>query len=278
MRYVRRFRGERPDGVPVEDGRIVAQAPDRELAVRHYHGKSASAGMEDAVLLYLHGGGFVVGGLDSHDTVCADLCARTGMHVMALDYRLAPEHAFPAALDDTDAACLHLHAQGRRIVIGGDSAGGNLAAALCLRARRKRLTMPIGQLLIYPVLGDDFGTESYRRNEHAPMLGRADCIRYLELHTGRSPASAAGDAEIRPLAADDYGGQPPAAVFSAGIDPLRDDAALYAERLRAAGIPVRYRDEPELVHGYLRAGRQSRLAATNFDAICEALVWLATRR
>ncbi len=270
------FQGERPDGVSVEDDRIVADGPDRELAVRHYRSNAGAAKSDDVALLYMHGGGFVVGGLDSHDSICADLCSRTGIHVMALDYRLAPEHVFPAALDDTEAAYLHLCALGGRIIVGGDSAGGNLAAAICLRARRKRLPMPVGQLLMYPGLGDDFETESHRVNENAPMLERADCIHYLELYTGRSPASAGGDGEVCPLLADDFGGLPAAAVFSAGIDPLRDDAAQYARRLEASGSPVRYHDEPELVHGYLRARRHSGLAAANFTMICDALEWLAT--
>lgn len=269
------FQGDRPAGVSVEDDRIVAEGPDRELAVRHYRSNSEGPEIQDVTLLYLHGGGFVVGGLDSHDTICADICARTGMHVMALDYRLAPEHIYPAALDDTESAYHHPHAQGRRIIVGGDSAGANLAAALCLRARRKGLPMPAGQVLVYPGLGDDFDTESHWRNEYAPMLERADCIHYLELYTGRSPASAAGDGEVCPLVASDYEGLPPAAVFSAGIDPLRDDAALFAQRLRAEGIPVRYHDEPELVHGYLRARRDSSLAAANFEKVCHALMWLA---
>lgn len=272
------FQGVRPDGVAVENAMILAEAPERAIPIRHFRRTAALAppdmATEGATLLYMHGGGFVVGGLDSHDTVCADLCAASGIDVMAVDYRLAPEHRYPAALEDTEAAYLHLVNAGRRVIVGGDSAGANLAAALCMRARRTGLAMPTGQLLIYPTLGDDFDTPSQLENANAPMLTRADCMHYLSTYTGFSPASAGGDAEICPLAATDYSGLPPAAIFSAGIDPLRDDASLYAERLKQAEVTVGFHNEPQLVHGYLRARTSSRLAAKNFQAICVALAWL----
>lgn len=272
------FKGVRPEGIEVEDATIRAENPDRELPVRHYRRTAfdpeTGAVTEGATLLYMHGGGFIVGGLDSHDSICADLCAASGVHVMALDYRLAPENIYPAALDDTHAAYLHLINAGRRVVVGGDSAGANLAAALCLRARRMGDAIPVGQLLIYPTLGDDFDTPSHRENADAPMLTRDQCIHYLNSYTGNSAASAGEDPEICPLLEADMSGLPPAAIFSAGIDPLRDDGALYAERLKQDGVTVGYHNEAQLVHGYLRARTSSRLAAKNFQAICVALSWL----
>lgn len=268
------FRGSCPAEVAVDDRRLSAAEPARELAARRYRHVTARC-FPDVTFLYLHGGGFLLGGLDSHDDVCADLCARTGLDVAALDYRLAPEHPFPAALDDTEAAHRSLLAEGSRVIVGGDSAGGNLAAALCLRAAARNFARPIGQLLIYPALGGDPDQGSYLEHAAAPLLSREDCIAYFAAYGGEAACGAGAPPEIAPLNVQSFEGLPPAAVFSADIDPLRDDAARYAECLRAAGVEASYRNEPELVHGYLRARHASRRAAAGFDAICRAALWLA---
>ena len=260
------FRAARPAGVAVTDFSVHAgQNPSRTLAMRRY-----TAGRSDTLLLYLHGGGFVVGGLESHDDVCAELCASAGVDVVALDYRLAPEHVYPAALDDTEAAFAHLGAAGHRVIVGGDSAGGNLAAALCLRAKRLGGAMPSGQLLIYPGLGGD-PFRNGERNLDAPLLSVRDSGGYRALYAGGESNIPRDDPEFAPLCATDLTGLPPAAIFAAGIDPLRQDAEDFAALLAAAGVATMFRSEPGLVHGYLRARHTSRAARRSFDAIAGAL-------
>jgi acetyl esterase len=263
------FRAARPAAVTAEDLSLRAAAPERDLPLRRYRCPGANGA---AVLLYLHGGGFILGGLDSHDDVCAELCLGAAIEVVSLDYRLAPEHPYPAALDDTEAAYRSLLAADRRIAVGGDSAGGNLTAALCLRLRRLGLPQPAGQMLIYPGLGGS----SAAAHSQAPLLSADDSLRYRQLYAGPGRAIPADDPEFAPLRAHDFRGVPPAAIFAAAIDPLCEDAAEYAARLRADGVRVMHRAEPGLVHGYLRARHASRRAADSFAAIIAALRALST--
>jgi acetyl esterase len=263
-----------PAQVSTTDFPIAAQGPQRTIAARIYrHASQAHAG---TVLLYLHGGGFLLGGLESHADACSGWCAATGIDVLAIAYRLAPEHPHPAQLDDVQAAFAHLQAQGARVIVGGDSAGGNLAAALCLRQRAQGGNMPVGQLLIYPGLGGDMSIGSYVSNAYAPMLTTAESAMYFGLRTGGMDRDSVCDPELMPLKAADFYGLPPAFVVTADIDPLRDDGRIYVERLQADGVAARYRNEAELVHGYLRARHMSRRAAASFAAIAEALVQLAS--
>jgi len=275
-RYAAEMRGLMPPEVSATDFAISAVRPQRTIAARRYHhAQQAHAG---TVLLYLHGGGFLLGGLESHADACSGWCAATGIDVVAIAYRLAPEHAHPAQLDDVQAAFAHLHAQGLRVIVGGDSAGGNLAAGLCVRQRAQGGAMPIGQLLIYPGLGGDTTRGSYVSNAYAPMLTTAESLMYFGLRTGGMDRVSASDPELVPLHAADFCGLPPAFVVTADIDPLRDDGRIYVERLQADGVVAHYRNEPELVHGYLRARHMSRRAAASFAAMGEALVQLAQGR
>lgn len=257
------FRAPRPARVAVADQRLAEHG--RTLVMRHYQ-----CGPSRTVLLYLHGGGFVLGGLESHDDVCAELCDLTGGEVACLDYRLAPEHPYPAALDDAEAAFLRLGAGGRPVIVAGDSAGGNLAAALCLRRRCRGGAAPAGQALIYPGLGGN----PYRngvRNLHAPLLPARESAGYRGLYAGGEDRAPTDDPEFAPLCAADLAGLPPAAIFAAGIDPLCQDAEDYAALLAAAGNAVLFRREPGLVHGYLRARHMSRAAGRSFAAVAAAL-------
>jgi len=273
-RYAAEMRGPMPAQVSTTDFLIAAQGPQRTIAARIYrHASQAHAG---TVLLYLHGGGFLLGGLESHADACSGWCAATGIDVLAIAYRLAPEHPHPAQLDDVQAAFAHLQAQGARVIVGGDSAGGNLAAALCLRQRAQGGNMPVGQLLIYPGLGGDMSIGSYVSNANAPMLTTAESAMYFGLRTGGMDRDSACDPELMPLKAADFCGLPPAFVVTADIDPLHDDGRIYVERLQADGVAARYRNEAQLVHGYLRARHMSRRAAASFAAIAEALVQLAS--
>jgi acetyl esterase len=193
-----------PDGVSAETKEFPA--PGRAIPFRRYRAMRYDA---HAVVLYFHGGGFVVGGLDSHDDICAEICHRTGYEVVSVDYRLAPEHRHPAAFEDCLAAFeWATRAYDLPIVLAGDSAGGNLAAAVAHHTR-KHARKPIGQVLIYPVLGGDMGKGSYVRHARAPMLTPRDLRYYAEIRAGDRDFSA--DVSFAPLADTDYSGLPPTA-------------------------------------------------------------------
>ena len=247
------FRAPRPEGLAVRDQRIGG------VSCRVYGADSP------VVVLYLHGGGFVVGGLDSHDDICAEIADATGFQVIAVDYRLAPEHRWPAPLQDVAAVWQALDRPG---VVAGDSAGGTLAAALCL-SRPARA--PLGQVLIYPGLGGDGTAPSYTENAEAPLLRTADLAAYrAALHGGAAP-----DVLAEPLCAPDLSDLPPAFIVTADVDPLRDDGRDYAARLRAAGTPAVWRNEADLPHGYLRARRSSDRARRSFQRILTRIARLA---
>lgn len=241
------FRAPRPEKVIVVDREIGG------VACRIY-------GLASPVcVLYLHGGGFVVGGLDSHDDVCAEIADATGLQTVSVDYRLAPEHLWPAQINDVEAVWRALD---RPVVVVGDSAGGLLAAALCLSQKGNR--QPLGQVLIYPGLGGDGDTASYRENAEAPLLRASDVIVYKDLLFGGTPPT---DPVARPLKAPDLSDLAPAFIVTADVDPLRDDGSAYAGRLAAAGVPVTWRNEPQLPHGFLRARGMSDRARRSFQAI-----------
>jgi acetyl esterase len=261
------FDRPRPPGLAVTDETLRATAPTRALPIRRYRPANAPTGR---LVLYFHGGGFVVGGLHSHDGICAELATTSERELVALDYRLAPEHLYPAALDDAEAAYLSLYAATPRIVVAGDSAGGNLAAALCLRLRRKALPLPIGQVLIYPGLHPKAGRAAGTWRAEVPMLRASDILVYRHLYTGQN-ANDTDDAELAPLAARDFTGLPPAAVFAADIDPLAEDAADYVAALKAAGVAATLDPGTGLVHGHLRGRHSSARIARNFAAIAAAL-------
>ncbi len=248
------FATEIPADVQTED-RAVAGVPCRIYA-----------GALPAVL-YLHGGGFVVGGLESHHDVCAELCAATGLRVVSADYRLSPEHAHPAAYDDAVAVARALLAQGP-LVLAGDSAGGTLAAAAAAALRGDPGLC--GQVLIYPGLGGDTAAGSYLIHAQAPMLTRDDVLFYAGIRR-----AAPGDPTASPLSEPNLTGLPPTVAISAACDPIADDAAQYCARLTAAGTRAHRILEPGLVHGYLRARHTVPRAAASFTRIIAALNALA---
>jgi acetyl esterase len=248
--YCAHFRKPRPASIAVKDFNVGA------VPCRRYTPRSPFA-----KLLYLHGGGYVLGGLDSHDDICAELAESANVEVTAVEYRLAPEHPFPAAFDDCWAVLNYVGT----CIVAGDSAGGNLSAALCLKSRDVSGPKILGQVLIYPGLDGDTTKGSYITQAHAPGLTTADTIFYRTTYAG-SPHKYAG-----PLNETDYSNLPPAFIVAAGIDPLHDDATDYAARLRAAGGQVELRDEPMLIHAYLRARHMSQPAAASFQAIIAAI-------
>ncbi|NRF10590.1 alpha/beta hydrolase [Agrobacterium pusense] len=241
------FRAPRPENIVVVD-REIGGVPCRIYGLA-----------SPVCVLYLHGGGFVVGGLDSHDDVCAEIADATSLQTISVDYRLAPEHLWPVQIEDVEAVW---RAVDRPAIVVGDSAGGLLAAALCLSQKGRR--QPLGQVLIYPGLGGDGDTASYRDNAEAPLLRASDVIVYRDLLFGGASPS---DPIARPLKAPDLSGLAPAFIVTADVDPLRDDGADYAERLSAAGVPVTLRNEPQLPHGFLRARGMSDRARRSFQAV-----------
>lgn len=208
-------------------------------------------------LVYFHGGGWVLGDVGSVDGICRRLANASGCVVISVDYRLSPEHKFPGPLSDCFEAVWHVFDEPetfgvdrRRIAVGGDSAGGNLAAAVALKAR-DRGDLPLAfQLLIYPITDHAFDTPSYRENAEGFGLTREMMAWYWDRYLaspedGRSPLAS-------PLRAPDLSGLPPALVITAGFDVLRDEGEAYAARLREAGVPVALSRYGGMIHGFLQ--------------------------
>jgi acetyl esterase len=210
------------------------------------------------LFVYFHGGGWVTGDLDTHDSTCRFLADRASMKLLAVDYRLGPEHPFPAAVEDAVAAFRFAAAEAERlgvnpatIAIGGDSAGGNLAAVVSQLSTGAPGPAPIFQLLIYPVCDLSTKRDSYRLFREGFGLAEAEMDWYRGHYL--PDESAALDPRASPLLADDLTGLPPAYIATAGFDPLRDEGEEYAARLRAAGVPVALRRHPGLVHAFMNA-------------------------
>ena len=226
------------------------------------------------VLLYFHGGGFVLGGLDTHDSLCRQLALRTGGAVLALDYRLAPEHPFPAAWDDAWATLRWLEGHGsqlgletQRIAVGGDSAGGTLAAATALRARDEGLLLAL-QLLITPGTSDRHDTGSRRLFGQGFLIDSATVTWFFDHAV---PQAHRHDPRFAPLEAPDLEGVCPALVLLAECDPVVDDGIAYADRLRMAGVPVDLEIYRGVTHDFMKMGRVLPEAVQALDAAAAAL-------
>jgi acetyl esterase len=272
-RYCAHFRKARPAAVETRDFRVG------EVPCRLY--KTNGTPLPPA-MLYFHGGSFILGSLDSHDDVCAEICEGADIAVIAVDYRLAPEHIFPAALEDCQAVLRYLVRNGRtlgidpsKLVVAGDSAGGNLAAALALKARDEGGPGLKGQILIYPGLGGDASRGSYLTHANAPGLSRADTEYSRRIYCGPDGSPGYASKYAAPLRETNFGGLPPAFLVAAGLDPVHDDCHDYGSRMQAAGVAALVREEPLLVHGFLRARHMSEPARDSFRAIIEASFSLA---
>lgn len=257
---------------PCPRGLVVQDVPLAGVPLRLYHPDRPPPADGWPWLLYLHGGGWVVGGLHSHAFITAHLASELQVLVIAVDYRLAPEHPFPAAFDDSLAVWRALE-QGlapipldrQRRAVMGDSAGGNLAAALCLALRDAAEPLPGAQVLVYPGLGGDADLPSRRQCADAPLLSSSDLEGFQSLYLpGPEPHSP----YARPLLAQDFSNLPPAFIALAAFDPLRDDGACYHQRLLAAGVSSELYPGQGLVHGCLRA----RGLAAEVDALYDALL------
>ncbi len=260
----RQFCYPHPGGINTRDTRIDGR--HGKINIRHYH--YGQAEQNEAQIIFVHGGGFILGSLDSHDDICAELCAATGFDTVSIDYRLSPEFYHPVHLDDVVDA--YQAVTNKHSVMVGVSAGATLSAALCHRLKSSD-QVPLGQVLIYPGLGGDlFDLESYRTNANAPLLSTED-IRFYRKVRCREETLPLDDPEFYPLAASDFSGLPRTIAFSADVDPLRDDATFYVKQINKAGGNATAHNEAGLVHDYLRARHTSKKAADSFRRIGKAI-------
>jgi acetyl esterase/lipase len=251
--------------------------PADAIPVRHYTPVRSDGTGPEPLLVFFHGGGFVVGDLETHDDLCRLLCRDAGVHVMAIDYRLAPEHPAPAAIEDCYAAyrwarehAAELGADPSRVAVGGDSAGGNLSAVVCQLARNDGIALPALQLLLYPATNFAGDTRSKTLFADGYFLTKKDMDWFRDNYLDGSSLDTA-DPRISPLLADDLTGLPPAMVLTGGFDPLRDEGNQYADALAAAGVPVDHRQFGQLVHGFANFFPLGGASATAIAEVGSAL-------
>lgn len=260
--------------LPRVEALTVAAANGQALRARLYTHRPADQGPLP-VLLYLHGGGFVIGDLETHDSLCRQLALRSGWAVVALDYRLAPEHRFPAAVEDSMAALrwlargggLHLGLDGSRLAVGGDSAGGTLSAVCALMARDEGLALAL-QLLITPGTTAHADTASHRLFANGFLLDAANISwffdHYIDYHHRK-------DWRFAPLYVPDVDDVAPVCLILAECDPLVDEGLAYADRLRAAGVPVELELYRGMTHDFIKMGRVLKEAGLAQQLAAEAL-------
>jgi acetyl esterase len=277
LAYLASRKALQPDPEPVaETADLTAMGPAGPIPLRLYRGIGADSGTPQPVLVYFHGGGWVIGDLDSHDQCCRALANAARCIVVAVDYRLAPEHKFPAAVEDAIAAtrwvadnAQSLGIEARQLAVGGDSAGGNLAAVVALDARNRGGPPIVFQLLIYP--GTDMRMDRPSHMRHADQLPlRRPTMQWFLRHYLRDAGDEV-DWRASPLRAGDFANLPPALVVTAGFDPLGDEGEAYAEALKSAGVPVTFKPFDGQIHGFFNMGRiigdAGRLVGVAADAL-----------
>jgi acetyl esterase len=246
-----------PEVMGVSDGELPG--PRGPIRWRSYRPMNAPEGPLPT-LIYCHGGGFVIGNIETHDSTCRRLANKSRCQVIAIDYRLAPEHPFPAPIDDGIAAFRHIRdnaaafgVDAKRIAVGGDSAGGMLAAVICQMCRESREPGPAFQMLIYPAT--DSSKESGSRKSFAEgyFLDRELTNWFWDNYVPKGTDLT--DLRLSPLLAKDFSGLPPALVLTAGFDPLRDEGRAYADRLIDAGVKTTYVNYPGTIHGFFSLTR-----------------------
>jgi acetyl esterase len=248
---------------------LKAPGPLGDIPVRLYVPTGAPPGSAQPGLVYFHGGGWVIGDLDSHDGVCRHLANAAQCRVVSVDYRMAPEYKFPACFDDAVAAtrfvfdnAASLGIDPARIAVGGDSAGGNLAAAVALQPGLPKLAF---QLLIYPAVDLAMTSDSYKRVTEGVLLTAASMRWFIDLYLN-SPAERT-DWRASPLRAADLSGTPPAFVLTVAHDPLCDEGIAYAKRLEQEGVRVTHLHLSDQIHGFLTMGRIVRASGLMLDAM-----------
>ncbi|WP_152042014.1 alpha/beta hydrolase [Salinigranum salinum] len=252
---------------------IAIDGPGGDLPLRVYHPDPEET---LPVLCFFHGGLWALGTLDSIDEVCRRLARRSRRVVVSVDYRLAPDHPFPAGLEDCVAAVVWVRENGAalgadpaRIAVGGTSSGGNLAAATCLYTRAFGGPSVEGQLLCYPMLDSGVDTPSLDERADGPFLTRRDVEWAYDTYL-RSPVDR-HNPFVSPFRADSLSGLPPAVVVTAGFDPLRDEGAAYARALADAGVPVQHDHDPAMPHGFLSLAADVDAADEALDRVAGAL-------
>jgi acetyl esterase len=271
---------EPPEVAEMRD--LTAPGPNGPVKLRQYRGRGVAPGAVVPVLVYYHGGGWVLGDLDSHDQACRAIANAAGCCVIAVDYRLAPEVKFPGAISDSAAAtrwivanAADLAIDASRVAVGGDSAGGNIAAVMALMARDAYLPKVAFQLLIYPVTDMGMGHDSYQRvTEGYPLI--ASTMKWFIDHYLNSAADVA-DWRASPLRAASLAGTAPALVLTCSHDPLCDEGIDYARRLDREGVPVTHLHYNDQMHGFLTMGKLIRASASAIDMMAVALrrAWAA---
>ncbi len=257
---------------------LSAVGPAGAIPVRLYRPKGAAAEARLPALVYYHGGGWVIGDLDSHDVLCRQLCNASGAAVVAVDYRLAPEHRFPAAVDDAYAALTWVAANAAslgidatRLAVGGDSAGGNLAAVAALQAREEGGPALRLQLLIYPAVDFAMSGGSYVSEADVLPLTDKAMFWFHDHYLAGAKQSAARDWRASPICAASHAGLPAAFVLIAEHDVLRDEGDAYAAKLESAGVTVNRVNCPGMIHGFITMGRIIGAANAAVDACAAAL-------
>jgi len=249
---------------------------DGDIPIRIYR----PDGEPDGCLVFFHGGGFVMGNLDTHDQICRQLCVEAQSVIVAADYRLAPENPFPCGLEDCDAVLRwvaghtgDLNVDPAKIMVGGDSAGGNLATVLAIRMRDRDGPPLHGQVLLYPVTDAPLPYKpSYIENAVGYSLTRDDMLRFWRDYVG--DGAPEDHPELYPLRAQSLAGLPPSIVITAGYDPLRDEGRDYARRLMDAGVSTTFTQYDGAIHGFVRLGPDVRLAK---EALLQVSVWMSER-
>jgi acetyl esterase len=249
---------EAPDVAAVSD--LEAEGPAGTIPLRSYRPLGSQPDAALPVLVYFHGGGWTIGDLDTHDVLCRQLANGAGCAVVAVDYRMGPENRFPAAVDDCFAALRWVHAQAanlkldaRRIAVGGDSAGGNLAAVVSILARDAGAPNVDFQLLIYPATDQRRGAPSHTENAYGYLLEKPTMDYYVGNYI--DDAKHHLDWRASPLLHPDLKGLPRAFVLTAGYDPLRDEGLEYAQKLSEAGVPCSLVSFPRQIHGFITMGK-----------------------
>jgi acetyl esterase len=277
-RFYRDVRGAlTPDPPAVESVQLlIAPGPGGPVPVRAYRPKGAGRDEVLPALVYFHGGGWVIGDLDTHDVVCRTLANGARCAVFSVEYRKAPESPFPAAVEDCFSALSFvfsnsksLKVNSKQIAVGGDSAGGNLATVVAMLARDAGGPSLSFQLLIYPGVDNRMGHASIETNGEGYLLTKKS-MHYFRGHYLPNPADW-HDWRASPLLAKSLAGLPPAFVMTAGFDPLRDEGRAYSERLKQEGVSTEYREYADMVHGFITMGRALDTANTALEDCARAL-------
>ena len=258
--------------IKVSDHRLTT--PEGNISTRIY--QPTTEREKTATLLYMHGGGWIMGDLNSHDQVCVDLSLRCQLTVIALDYGLSPENRFPVALNQCFSAYLKLlnnqfflESTSQNILIGGDSAGGNLAAALSIKLRAESKPLPKAQVLFYPCLSLNFNSPSYLRFSNAPILDKKSMKWFWSIYLDKN--FQINDPLAVPLLEKNLSGLPETIICTAEVDPLASDGIDFIKKLRDHDVSVSHIHAKALVHGFIRFREKSSVADNYFWLVCKKI-------